>query len=71
MPYMIYQQYITAIKENYAGHKDLDRLYQEAKNYRKWLENLQIEKSLRDGLAEPISAIEGAFKDLEKIQTRG
>ena len=64
MPYMIYQQYITAVKENYTGRDNLLELHAEAKRYRTWLEGLNIDQKLKDSLVEPVAAIEGAFLDL-------
>lgn len=64
MPYMIYQQYITAIKENYAGREDLKEMAAGAKNCRIWMQGLEIDKNLRDSLVEPVQAIEEAFLDL-------
>jgi len=63
MPYMIYQQYATAIKNAYAG-EDVSEYYSEAKKFRQWLETLRINPKLRDPLLEPIEWIEGAFEDL-------
>ena len=64
MPYMIYQQYTTAIKQAYAGDEELPDLYAAAKKCRKWLAALEIDPLLRDPIVEPVAAIEEAFKDL-------
>lgn len=64
MPYMIYQQYTTAIKDAYAGHSSLPELYKSAQASRQWLFSLNIDPKLRDPLVEQVAAIEEAFKDL-------
>ncbi len=64
MPYMIYQQYTTAIKEAYAGHSSVPDLYNSAKASREWLSSMNIDPKLRDPLVEQIAAFEEAFKDL-------
>ncbi len=64
MPYMIYQQYTTAIKQAYAGDEAVSELYEAAKSCREWLASLQIDSKLRGPMVEPLAAIEEAFKDL-------
>ena len=64
MPYMIYQQYTTAIKQAYAGDESVSELYKAAKSCREWLESLEIDPKLRGPMVEPVAAIEEAFKDL-------
>ena len=64
MPYMIYQQYTTAIKEAYAGDAAVSKNYEAAKSCREWLESLKIDPKLREPLVEQIAALEEAFKDL-------
>lgn len=64
MPYMIYQQYITAIKDAYTGDSSVPELYQSALTSRQWLSSLNIDPKLRDPLVEQMAAIEEAFKDL-------
>jgi hypothetical protein len=64
MPYMIYQQYTTAIKEAYAGHEDLAQQAATAAQWRRWLASLDIAPRLRDPLVEQAAAIEDAFNDL-------
>ena len=66
MPYMIYQQYITAIKEAYAGDDSVPEMAAKAEATRQWLSSLKIEPKLRYSLIEPIAAVEEAFKDLMK-----
>ncbi len=63
---MIYQQYVTAIKEAYAGRAEVAELAKTAESYRQWLESLDIDDTLRAGLVEPIQTVEEAFKDLVK-----
>lgn len=67
MPYMIYQQYTTAIKDAYAGDESLSELYEAAKSCREWLASLEIDPRLRDPMVEPVAAIEEAFKDLLRV----
>jgi hypothetical protein len=66
MAYMIYQQYTTAVKEGYAGHSQPDIAQQAAaaKTCREWLEALEIDAQIRDGLVEQIRALEEAFGEL-------
>lgn len=64
MPYMIYQQYTTAIKDAYAGDEAVSELYDQAKSNRQWLASLKIDSKLRNPLVEQLAAIEEAFKDL-------
>jgi hypothetical protein len=68
MPYMIYQQYTTAIKETYAGHPDLARHLDSAQACREWLESLEIDPKLRHVLVEQIAALEEAFRDLARAE---
>jgi hypothetical protein len=64
MPYMIYQQYATAIKEAYAEDEAVAGMFTTAKECREWLASLKIDPQLRDPLVEQIAWIEEAFKDL-------
>ena len=64
MPYMIYQQYTTAIKNAYAEDESVAEMYAAAKICREWLESLKIDPRLRGPIVEPIAALEEAFKDL-------
>jgi len=68
--YMIYQQYTSAIKGAYSGHRDVSRHAEAAKASREWLESLEIEADLRDALTEPIRALEEAFQDLVDAWTK-
>lgn len=70
MPYMIYQQYTTAIKEAYAGDESLAERVATAAKWREWLASLKIEAKLRDPLVEQAAAIEEAFKDLLVASSR-
>lgn len=62
--YMIYQQYITAIRNAYRDNESIGEMYKEAKRTRKWIESLKLDPKLRDPLLEPIAAIEETFQDL-------
>jgi hypothetical protein len=64
---MVYQQYVTAVKEAYSGRPNVDEMAKTAKSYRQWLESLEIDDTLRAGLVEPIQTIEEAFKDLLSV----
>ena len=64
MPYMIYQQYKTAVKQAYAGDESIAELYASAKACREWLASLRIDPNLRDPMVEPVAAIEEALQDL-------
>lgn len=62
--YMIYQQYITAIKNAYSGRNDVAQQAEAARLFREWLESLRIEAELRDALVEPVRVLEEAFQAL-------
>lgn len=64
MPYMIYQQYKSAIKAAYKGDEKAAEMYVSAKACRKWLSSLQIDPKLREPLVEQVTWIEDAFKEL-------
>jgi hypothetical protein len=64
MPYMIYQQYTTAVKQAYTGDDSVEEHYAQAKACRQWLASLKIDAKLRDPMVEPVAAIEEAFKDM-------
>jgi len=64
MPYMIYQQYTTAVKQAYADGENISDLYAAAKTCRQWLASLKMDAKLLDPLVEPVAAIEEAFRDL-------
>ena len=64
MAYMVYQQYLTAVKEAYAGSPDVFLLAAEAQSYREWLEALEINPHIRAVLVEQARALENAFNDL-------
>ena len=70
MPYMIYQQYTTAIKSAYAGDESLAEQAAAAAKWRQWLASLNIEAKLRDPLVEQAAAIEEAFNDLLAAATQ-
>ena len=64
MPYMIYQQYTTAVKQAYEGDGSVEEHYARAKACREWLESLKIDAKLRGPMVEPVAAVEEAFKDM-------
>ena len=65
MPYMVYQQYATAIKEAYADSENAAELYIETRDYREWLQSLKIDVKLTEALIEPITYIEEAFLEIQ------
>ena len=64
MPYMIYQQYKSAIKAAYRNDESLSEMYSSAKSCRRWLNSLEIDPRLRNPLVEQIAWIEDAFEEL-------
>ena len=64
MPYMIYQQYKSAIKAAYRNDDGLSEMYSSAKSCRKWFNSLEIDPRLLDPLVEQIAWIEDAFEEL-------
>jgi hypothetical protein len=64
MPYMIYQQYATAIKQAYEGDEAAASLHVEATRCREWLASLKMDSKLRDPLVEQVAWIEEAFRNL-------
>ena len=64
--YMIYQQYMTAIKDGYANHpqEDIAQHAAAAGTCREWLDSLEIDPELRAALVEQIRTIEEAFGEL-------
>ncbi len=49
LAYMVYQRYTTAVKTAYRGRADVDAQHDRATEFRKWLEALEIEASVRAG----------------------
>jgi hypothetical protein len=64
MPYMVYQQYKTAVKDAYAGDPSVAEQAAKARECRQWLASLKIDSGIRSQLVEQIEAIEEAFQDL-------
>ncbi|MDX1613439.1 MAG: hypothetical protein R3300_03960 [Candidatus Promineifilaceae bacterium] len=65
MPYMIHQQLISAVQQAYRHDPTAAAAQQrQARQCRQWLENLAIEPRLRNGLVEPVAAIEEALADI-------
>ena len=64
MPYMIYQQYATAIKKAYEGDDSATSMHDKATKCREWLASLKIDPKLRDPLVEQVAWIEEAFRNL-------
>jgi len=62
--YMIYQQYITAVRDAYSGKSDVSQNFENARSCREWLESLNIKADLRDSLVEPMRVLEEVFQDL-------
>jgi hypothetical protein len=68
MPYMIYQQYATAIKNAYEGDDSAAGMHAQAKQCRQWIASLKIDPKLRDPLVEQVAWIEEAFRSLQEEQ---
>ena len=64
MPYMIYQQYATAIKKAYEDDTSAADMHKKATECRLWLASLRIDPKLREPLVEQVTWIEEAFGDL-------
>ena len=64
MPYMIYQQYATAIKRAYEGDETAASMHVKATHCREWLASLKMDPKLRDPLVEQVAWIEEAFRNL-------
>lgn len=66
MAYMVYQQYTTAVLEGYSGRTDVAQRLEEARSYRRWLQSLEIDAKVRDGLVEQALTLETAFEQLAR-----
>ena len=66
MAYMVYQRYTTAVLEAYSGRPDVAERLEEARSYRLWLESLDIEAKVREGLVEQALTLEAAFERLAR-----
>ena len=64
MAYMIYQQLTSAVKEAYAGAEDLEDLQAQTQACLHFLTSLQIDPKLSGQVAEPITYIEEAIREL-------
>ena len=67
MPYMIYQQYATAIKNAYQGDDSVIDMHDQARQCREWIASLKIDAALRDPLVEQLAWIEEAFRSLQEV----
>jgi hypothetical protein len=61
---MVYQRYTTAVKSAYRGRADVATQHARATEFRKWLETLEIEASVRADLVEQARALEHGFEEL-------
>ena len=61
---MVYQQYTTAVLDAYKGRPDVAGQYEKARSHRRWLESLDIEPAVKNGLVEQARTIEEAFEQL-------
>lgn len=71
MAYMVYQQYVSAIREAYAQGTAPELIAEHvdsARRAREWIESLAIDPALRASLAEPIATLEDAFAGLLRIR---
>jgi hypothetical protein len=72
MPYMIYQQYKTAVADGYKDRSavEIRRQAGEAHKCRGWVESLEISSDVRDVLVEQIHAIEEALEEMLRAVDR-
>jgi hypothetical protein len=63
MAYMVFQQYTTAVKWAYRGRDDAATQLARAVEFRQWLEQLEIDESVRAELVEQARAIEHGFEE--------
>ena len=70
MAYMIYQQVTTAVKEAYAGDEELADLHAQAQACVRYLQSLKIDPKLSGPVAEPVTYIEEAFRELLVAQAK-
>ena len=68
MAYMLYQQLTSAVKEAYLDDPDLAGLHAQAQACRLFLQSLTIDPRLSGPVAEPVTYIEEAFRELLVIQ---
>ena len=63
MAYMVFQQYTTAVKRAYCGREDAAAQLARATEFRRWLEQLDIDAPLRAELVEQARALEHGFEE--------
>ena len=68
MAYMVYQPYATAVKEGYRGRADVSDELARARDFRAWLEGLQIDDAIRGELVQQARALERGFEQLGVLQ---
>lgn len=66
MAYMLYHRYKAAVRDAYAGRSrdEVAQLLNETESFRRWIDALEIDRSVRAGLSEQLAAIEEAFREL-------
>jgi hypothetical protein len=63
MAYMVFQQYTTAVKRGYRGRADAPAQLARATEFRRWLEQLEIDAPIRAELVEQARAVEHGFEE--------
>jgi hypothetical protein len=63
MAFMVFQQYTTAVKRGYRGRTDAVAQLARATQFRHWLEQLEIDASVRAELVEQARALEHGFEE--------
>jgi hypothetical protein len=63
MAYMVFQQYTTAVKRGYRGRADAAAQLARSSEFRRWLEQLEIDTAIRAELVEQARALEHGFEE--------
>jgi hypothetical protein len=61
---MMYQRYTTAVKRGYGERDDAPAQHARASDFRRWLEELQLDAEVRAELVEQALAIEHGFEEI-------
>ena len=67
MAYMVFQQYTTAIADEYRDDPEAEGRLAEAIEFRRWLQGLRLDPRLRDPLVEQVTAIEEGFRRAARL----
>jgi hypothetical protein len=60
---MVFQQYTTAVKRGYRDRADAAAQLERATEFRRWLEELEIDAKIRAELVEQALALERGFEE--------